>query len=93
MDAVSSRLLAGLATQAPGLLAGGGNEGIAFLHVDDAIREVHGRGLNFQVAALSTPLASPVIAGAWLRRGSTASGRGSGRLLAPKPSRPAVGPE
>jgi hypothetical protein len=95
LDAVSSRLLAGLAGRAPGLLAGAGDEGIAFLDVDDSIREVHGyakqaagygytgvRGLNFQVAALSTPLAAPVIAGARLRRGSTASGRGSGRLLA-----------
>lgn len=66
LDAVASRLL-GLALKAPGLLAGGGPGGIAFLDVDDSIREVHGyakqgaaygytgvRGLNFQVAALST---------------------------------------
>jgi hypothetical protein len=42
LDAVSSRLLAGLAARAPGLLAGGGPEGIAFLDVDDSIREVRG---------------------------------------------------
>jgi hypothetical protein len=95
LDAVASRLLAGLAARAPGLLAGAGSEGIAFLDVDDSVREVHGyakqaagygytgvRGLNFQVAALSTPIAAPVIAGARLRRGSTSSGKGSGRLLA-----------
>jgi len=94
LDAVSSRLLAGLAAQAPGLLAGGGSGGIAFLDVDDSIREVHGyakqgaaygysgvRGLNFQIAALSTPLVAPVIAAARLRRGNVASHQGSGRLL------------
>lgn len=94
LDAVSSRLLAGLAARAPGLLAGADTEGIAFLDVDDSIREVHGyakqaagygytgvRGLNFAVAALSTPIVAPVIAAARLRRGNTASGRGSGRLL------------
>jgi hypothetical protein len=95
LDAVSARLMAGLAGRAPGLLAGAGPEGIAFLDVDDSIREVHGyakqaagygytgvRGLNFQIAALSTPIAAPVIAAARLRKGSTASGKGSGRLLA-----------
>lgn len=94
LDAVSSRLLAGLAERAPGLITGAGDGGIAFLDVDDSIREVHGyakqaagygytgvRGLNFQVATLSTPLAAPVIAAARLRRGNTASGKGSGRLL------------
>ena len=94
LDAVSSRLLAGLARKAPGLLAGGGSGGIAFLDVDDSIREVHGyakqaaaygysgvRGLNFQIAALSTPLVAPVIAAARLRRGNVASHQGSGRLL------------
>jgi Transposase DDE domain group 1 len=94
LDAVSSRLLAGLALKAPGLLAGAGQGGIAFLDVDDSIREVHGyakqgaaygysgvRGLNFQIATLSTPLVAPVIAGARLRKGNIASHQGSGRLL------------
>jgi len=94
LDAVSSRLLAGLAQKAPGLLAGGGPDGIAFLDVDDSIREVHGhakqaaaygytgvRGLNFQIAALSTPLVAPVVAAARLRKGNIASHKGSGRLL------------
>jgi len=39
LDAVSSRLLAGLAELAPGLLAGADSEGIVFLDVDDGIRE------------------------------------------------------
>ncbi len=94
LDAVSSRLLARLAQKAPGLLAGGGPGGIAFLDVDDSIREVHGhakqaaaygytgvRGLNFQIAALSTPLVAPVVAAARLRKGNIASHQGFGRLL------------
>ena len=75
-------------------MAGGGSGGVAFLDVDDSIREVHGhakqaaaygytgvRGLNFQIAALSTPLVAPVIAAARLRKGNIASHQGSGRLL------------
>lgn len=94
LDAVSSRLLAGLAQKTPGLLAGGGPGGMVFLDVDDSIREVHGhakqaaahgytgvRGLNFQIAALSTPLVAPVVAAARLRKGNIASHQGSGRLL------------
>lgn len=96
LDAVGTRVLAGLAGQVPGLITGGDNaEGLAFLDVDDTIREVHGyakqgaaygytgvRGLNAQIAALSTPLAAPVIAGARLRRGNVASAAGTSRLLA-----------
>jgi Transposase DDE domain group 1 len=95
LDAVGGRLLAGLATTAPGLLAGADTaEGIAFVDVDDTIREVHGhakqgaafgyskvRGLNAQLAVVSTPTAAPVIARARLRAGNTPSHRGSGRLL------------
>lgn len=93
LDAVSSRLLAGLAARVPGLLAGG--DQVAFVDVDDTIREVHGyakqaaafgysgvRGLNVQLAVVSTPLAAPVIASASLRRGNVASAAGVGRLLA-----------
>lgn len=86
-------LLAGLTGLVPGLLAGAG--GIAFVDVDDTVREVHGyakqgaafgytkqRGLNIQLAAVSTPLAAPVIARARLRRGNSASAKGAGRMLA-----------
>ena len=93
LDAVGRRLLAGLAGRVPGLLAGAGP--IAFVDVDDTIREVHGyakqgaaygysrvRGLNVQLATVSTPLAAPVLAAARLRRGNVASATGAGRLLA-----------
>lgn len=76
----------------PGVLAGADDlDGVAFIDVDDTIGEVHGyakqaagygytgvRGLNIQLATVSTP----VIARARLRKGSTASAKGAGRLLA-----------
>jgi len=92
LDAVASRFLTGLASRVPGLLAGG--DQLAFIDVDDTIREVHGyakqgaafgysgvRGLNAQLAVLSTPLTAPVIAASRLRRGNVASPTGAGRLL------------
>ena len=96
LDAVGGDLLAGLSARVPGVLAGADTaEGVAFIDVDDTIREVHGyakqaaaygytgvRGLNIQLATISTPLAAPVIARARLRKGSTASAKGAGRLLA-----------
>ena len=95
LDKVNAGLLAGLAARVPGLLAGAGAQGIAMIDVDDTVREVHGyakqgasfgytkqRGLNIQLAIVSTPLAAPVIARARLRRGNTASAKGAGRLLA-----------
>ena len=96
LDAISTRVLAGLTTGVPALIAGAQNpEGLAFIDVDDTIREVHGyakqgaaygyskvRGLNAQVAICSTPLAAPVILGARLRRGNVASATGAARMLA-----------
>lgn len=95
LDKVNAGLLAGLMARVPGLLAGSGTDGIAFLDVDDTVREVHGyakqgaafgyskvRGLNIQLATISTPTAAPVIAQARLRKGNTASAAGCGRLLA-----------
>jgi hypothetical protein len=95
LDKVNAGLLAGLAVRVPGLLVGADAEGIAFLDVDDTVREVHGhakqgaafgytkqRGLNIQLAVVSTPLAAPVIAQARLRKGNTASAKGAGRMLA-----------
>lgn len=80
----------------PRLVAGGGaGEELTFIDVDDTVREVHGyakqaaaygytrvRGLNIQVAALSTSQSAPVIARARLRKGNSASAAGAGRLLA-----------
>lgn len=93
LDKIGAGLLAGLADRVPGLLGGG--DQIAFLDIDDTVREVHGyakqgaafgytgvRGLNLQLAAISTPTAAPVIARARLRAGNTASATGVGRLLA-----------
>lgn len=93
LDAVAARLLAGLTARVPGLLDGA--DQMMFVDVDDTIREVHGygkqgaafgysgvRGLNAQVAVVSTPIAAPVIAAARLRRGNVASHTGAGRLLA-----------
>jgi hypothetical protein len=96
LDAVGRHLLAGLTKRVPGVVAGSDTaDGIAFIDVDDTIREVHGyakqaaaygytrvRGLNIQLATVSTPLAAPMIARARLRRGNTASAKGAGRLLA-----------
>ena len=66
LDAVATRVVAGLATVVPRLLAG--TEAVAFVDVDDTIREVHGyakqgaaygysgaKGLNAQLAVLSSP--------------------------------------
>lgn len=96
LDAVGGRVLAGLSATVPGLLAGArSRQGMAFIDVDDTIREVHGyakqaaaygyskvRGLNIQLATICTPLAAPVIARARLRRGNVASQTGAGRMLA-----------
>ena len=95
LDKINAGLLAGLARHVPQLLAGSDTDGIAFVDVDDTVREVHGyakqgaafgytgqRGLNLQLATISTPLTAPVIARARLRKGNTASATGVGRLLA-----------
>lgn len=92
LDAVHSRTLAGLAAVAPRLLAG--TQAMAFVDIDDTIREVHGyakqgaaygysgiKGLNAQIAVLSSPTCAPVIAGSRLRKGNTISGRGAARLI------------
>lgn len=95
LEAVGSRLLAGLAARVPGLVRGGTDpEGIAFVDLDDTVRQVHGStkqaaaygysgvfGLNVMLAVVSTPLAAPVIAASSLRKGNTASGSGSARML------------
>ena len=95
LDAAGSRLLAGLTSRVPGLIRGGSDpDGIAYLDLDDTIREVHGYakqaaaygyskvfGLNAMVAVVSTPLTAPVIVASSLRKGNTASGKGSARML------------
>ena len=93
LDAVASRVLVGLAGLVPGLLAGA--DQVAYLDVDDTIRATHGyakegvgygytgvKGLNVQVATLSTPTAAPVLAATRLRKGNAASAHGAPRLIA-----------
>lgn len=92
LDAVAARLLVGLVEQVPGLLAG--SDGQVFLDVDDTVKAVYGagkqgaqhgytriKGLNAQLATLSTVQAAPVIAAARLRRGAAASAHGAVRLV------------
>lgn len=92
LDAVAARALAGLAAVVPRLLTG--TDALAFVDVDDTIREVHGytkqgaaygysgvKGLNAQIAALSSPTCAPVIAAARLRKGNVVSGHGAERLI------------
>jgi hypothetical protein len=91
LDAVASRLLINLAGQAP-LLPGAAE--LAYVDVDDTLRQTYGyakqgagrgytgvKGLNALLAIVSTPSASPVIAAARLRKGSTNSARGAARFV------------
>jgi hypothetical protein len=91
LDAVASRLLVRLAQASP-ILAGA--EQVVYVDIDDTIRETHGyrkqgaaygysrvKGLNAQLAILSTPLAAPVIAATRLRKGNIDSGHGAARLI------------
>src|SRR3954468_18951142 len=91
LDAIASRLLIALAGRTP-LLAGA--DQVAYLDIDDTMRETHGyaqqgvgygytkvKGLNALLAIVSTPIAAPVIAGTRLRTGSTNSARGAARLI------------
>ncbi|CCH79823.1 hypothetical protein BN12_60029 [Nostocoides japonicum T1-X7] len=96
LDAVASRVLARLAAAVPRLLDGATEpEGMAFMDIDDTIREVHGyaeqgvaygysgvKGVNAQVAALSTPVCAPVLTGTRLRKGNTICGHGADKLAA-----------
>lgn len=92
LDAVGARFLAGLTGRVPRLLSG--IEQVAYVDIDDTIREVHGyakegaaygythlNGVNAQVATISTPTAAPVIAASRLRRGNIASGHGAPALI------------
>jgi len=92
LDAVHTRVLAGLATVVPRLLAG--VDGLAFVDIDGTIREVHGyakqgagygysgvKGVNAQIAALSSPTCAPVIAASELRKGNVVSGHGADRMV------------
>jgi hypothetical protein len=78
LDAVASRLLINLAGQAP-LLPGAGE--LAYVDVDDTLRQTYVKGLNALLAIVSTPGSAPLIAAARLRKGSTNSSRGASRFV------------
>jgi hypothetical protein len=91
LDAIAARLLIALAKRTP-LLAGA--DQVAYVDIDDTMRETHGyakqgvgygyskvKGLNALLAVVSTPIAAPVIAATRLRKGSTNSARGASRLV------------
>jgi hypothetical protein len=92
LDAVAARALIGLAEVVPGIL--GGSDGTVMLDVDDTVKPVFGaakqgaqhgytrvKGLNAQLATISTDSAAPVIVAARLRRGAAASAHGAVRLV------------
>jgi hypothetical protein len=92
LDAVAARLLARLAAATP-LLPGADRWMI--VDIDDTVRQTYGyakqgagrgytgvKGLNALLAIFSTPTCAPVIAATRLRKGSTNSARGAGKLLA-----------
>jgi DDE family transposase len=91
LDAVASAFLANLSAHTP-LMPGA--DQIAFVDLDDTVRETHGyakqgtgygytgvNGLNALLATVCTPTAAPVIAATRLRKGSTNSARGAARLI------------
>jgi hypothetical protein len=92
LDAVARETLTGLSRHAP-LLPGA--DSYALLDVDSTVDRVYGyakqgadygytrvRGLHLLLATLSTPIASPVIAGTRLRRGSAGWAKGAASVVA-----------
>lgn len=91
LDAVAARFLTGLAGCSPIL---NGASKVAFVDVDDTIRQTHGykkqgcaygysgvKGVNAQVAVISTPVSAPVIACTRLRKGNVSSAHGAPKLI------------
>lgn len=91
LDHVAEVLLSRLVGAAP-LLPG--RETIAFVDLDDTVRQVHGyakqgagygytgvNGLNALLATITTPTGAPLIAAARLRKGACNSARGAARLV------------
>lgn len=92
LDAVASRVLTSLASQAPLLQARDGER--VMVDIDDTIIEVHGyqkqgagfgysgvRGLNALLATASTTTSAPVILAQRLRQGKTGSPKGAARIV------------
>ena len=94
LDAVSCRFLLALG-RATGLLDAVAAPGATtYVDVDDTIKVMHGyaqqgvaygynhtKGLNAQIATMSTPGMAPVIAAARLRKGNVASAHGAPKIV------------
>ena len=91
LDAVAARLLARLVAATPVLPDA---DQVVLVDIDDTVRQTYGyakqgagrgytgvKGLNALLAVISTPLSAPLIAATRLRKGSTNSARGAGKLL------------
>ena len=91
LDAVAARLLAALAALPGGTPLLPGADQVAYVDIDDTVRETHGyakQGAGFGYSGVNglersarggvTRAAAPVIAAARLRKGSTNSARGRG---------------
>jgi hypothetical protein len=91
LDAVAARTLTGLAERVP--LLPGIEQG-CLIDIDDTVKGVYGpgkqgaqfgytkiRGLNAQLATISTADSAPVIAATRLRRGAAPSAQGAVRML------------
>lgn len=91
LDAVATRTLTGLAQTAP-LLPG--IQDSCLIDIDDTVKDVYGpgkqgaqfgytkvRGLNAQLATITTSESAPVIAATRLRRGAAPSSHGAVRML------------
>jgi hypothetical protein len=91
LDSVAAALLTALVAATPLL---DGADQVSFVDLDDTVREVHGyakqgagfgytgvRGLNALLAAVSTPIAAPIIAATRLRKGAANSARGAAKCL------------
>jgi hypothetical protein len=92
LDAVAARTLVGLHERVD-LLPGIAES--CLIDIDDTVGRVYGpskqgaefgytrvRGINAQLATISTPAAAPVIAATRLRRGAAHSGHGAPRMIA-----------
>ena len=92
LDVVAATVLAGLAGRSPLL---GGASAVAFVDVDDTVKQTYGyakqgagygysgvKGLNALLATVSTPSNAPVLVATRLRKGSANSARGAARLVA-----------
>ncbi|RYB88239.1 IS1380 family transposase [Nocardioides glacieisoli] len=95
LDAVASRFLTRLASQAPLVATSKDSSERVMLDIDDTIIEVHGyakqgssygysgvRGLNALLATVSTSESAPMVVAQRLRKGSCGSPRGAARLVA-----------